>query len=160
MKLYLKYFILNIFINIIFSQNQQYIKYDYEQIMTIFENLAKTCSHYIKIDTSQKRYNLDSTEGCGRKNCTNLIVFMTDFDSYTLDRPAYYISGTLHGDEVLGPTSVTNFAQYFCDTYDIKKNSLYHNILKNKIIIMTPMTNSFGYYNKQREEKVFIQKTK
>ena len=160
MKLYLKYFILNIFINIISSQNQQYIKYDYEHIMTIFENLSKTCSHYIRIDTSQKRYNLDSIDGCGKNNCTNLIVFMTDFDSYTLDRPAYYISGILHGDEVLGPTSVTNFAQYFCDTFDIKKNSLYHNILKNKIIIMTPMTNSFGYYNKQREEKVFIQKTK
>ena len=160
MKLYLKYFILNIFINIIPSQNQKYIKYDYEQIMTIFENLSKTCGHYIRIDTSQKRYNLDSVDGCGRNKCTNLIVFMTDFDSYTLDRPAYYISGILHGDEELGPTSVTNFAQYFCDTYDIKKNSLYHNILKNKIIIMTPMTNSFGYYNKQRKEKVFIHKTK
>ena len=160
MKRYLKYFVLNIFINIIFSQNQQYIKYDYEKIMSIFENLSKTCGHYIRIDTSQKRYNLDSVEGCGRNNCTNLIVFMTDFDSYTLDRPTYYLSGLLHGDEVLGPTSLTNFAQYFCETYDKNKNSLYHNILKKKIIIMTPMTNSFGYYNKQREEKVFIQKTK
>ena len=160
MKQYLKYFILNIFINIIFAQVQQYIKYDFGQIMAIFENLSKTCSHYIRIDTSQKRYNLDSVEGCGKNNCTNLIAFMTDFDSYTLDRPAYYISGILHGDEVLGPTSVTNFAKYFCDTYDLKKNSLYHNILKNRIIIMTPMTNSFGYYNKHREEKVYIQKTK
>ena len=81
---------------------------------------------------------------------------MTDFDSYTLDRPVYYISGILHGDEVIGPSSVTEFSKYFCDSYNLKKNSLYHNILKNKLIIMTPMTNAYGYYNSRREEKVYV----
>ena len=84
------------------------------------------------------------------------IVFLTDFDSYTLDRPSYYISGVVHGDEVIGPTVVTEFAKYFCDTYKEKENSLYHNILKNKLIIITPMTNAYGYYNGKRDEKVSI----
>ena len=152
------FIIINILINIIYSQKQnKYKHYNYDQIMSIFQELSISCSHYIKIDTSQTRYNLDSIEGCGtNNNCTNLIVFLTDFDSYTLDRPAYYISGVLHGDEVLGPSSVTEFAKYFCDSYATKKNSLYHNILKNKLIIITPMTNAYGYYNKKREEKVFI----
>ena len=146
--------LISFLINIINSQTE-YIHYDYDQVMSIFEDLSNTCSHYIRIDTSQKRYNLDTVRGCGKnKNCTNLIVFMTDFDTYTLERPAYYISGLLHGDEVIGPSSVTEFAKYFCDTYNENKNSLYHNILKNKIIIMTPMTNSFGYYNRLREEKI------
>ena len=154
------YIIMNILFNTIFSQ-REYNHYNYDEIMTTFEELSHSCSHYIKIDTSQARYNLDSVEGCGNnKNCSNLIVFLTDFDSYTLDRPAYYISGVLHGDEIIGPPSVTEFAKYFCDTYNIKKNSLYHHILKNKLIIITPMTNAFGYFNGKREEKVFFPKTK
>ena len=145
-----------IIINIIFCQ-EKYKHYNYDQIIDIFTELSHTCSHYLRIDTSQARYNLDSSIGCGEnKNCTNLIVFLTDFDSYTLDRPAYYISGILHGDEVIGPSSVTEFAKYFCDSYKTKKNSLYHNILKSKLIILTPMTNAYGYYNGKREEKIFL----
>ena len=152
-----KYFLIfSILINIIFSQSN-YRHYNYDEIMKIFQELSQTCSHYIRIDTSQMRYNLDTVDGCGKnKKCKNLIVFMTDFDSYTLDRPVYYISGILHGDEVIGPSSVTEFAKYFCDSYNLKKNSLYHNILKNKLIIMTPMTNAYGYYNSRREEKVYV----
>ena len=147
--------IINVLVNIIFSQ-KKYEHYNYNKILTIFEQLSETCSQYIKIDKSQTRYNLDSIKGCGGKDCINLIVFLTDFDSYTLDRPVYYISGVVHGDEVIGPTAVTEFAKYFCDTYEEKKNSVYHNILKEKLIIITPMTNAYGYYNGRRDEKVSI----
>jgi len=147
--------IINVLVNIIFSQ-KKYEHYNYNKILTIFEQLSETCSQYIKIDKSQTRYNLDSIKGCGGKDCINLIVFLTDFDSYTLDRPSYYISGVVHGDEVIGPTAVTEFAKYFCDTYEEKKNSVYHNILKEKLIIITPMTNAYGYYNGRRDEKVSI----
>lgn len=138
---------------------KKYSYYNYTQIFSIFKNLSSSCSHYIKIDTSQNRYNLDTIKDCGVNiQCKNLIVFLTDFDSYTLDRPAYYISGELHGDERLGPTLVTEFAKYFCDTYNENKNSLNHNLLKNKLIIITPMTNAFGYYHGKREEKIEINK--
>ena len=160
MKYFIYFIIIFQILNTILSQ-EKYKHYDYEQIMDIFIELSNTCSHYIKIDTSQTRYNLDSSFGCGKdKNCTNLIVFLTDFDSYTLDRPVYYISGILHGNEVIGPSSVTEFARYFCNTYNTKKNSLFHNILKNKLIILTPMTNAYGYYNGKREEKIFLEKEK
>ena len=60
--------------------------------MEIFQELSVSCCHYIRIDTSQNRYNLDSVEGCGEnKKCKHLIVFLMDFYSYTLDRPFYYI---------------------------------------------------------------------
>ena len=138
---------------------KSYTHYDYDQIISAFTDLSKTCSHYIKIDTSQKRYNLDTIKDCGKGKCQNLIVFLTDFDSYTLDRPSYYISSSLHGDEVIGAPSLVEFAKYFCDTYETKRNSLYHNILKTKLIIMTPMTNANGYYHKKRDEKVYISLT-
>ena len=152
----INFIIFNILLKIIFSQ-KEYTHYNYDDIFRIFKELSISCSHYIKIDTSQTRYNLDSINGCGKNNnCTNLIVFLTDFDSYTLDRPTYYISGVVHGDEVIGPSSVTEFAKYFCDTYKTRRTSLYHNILKNKLIIITPMTNAYGYYNGKREEQIYI----
>ena len=83
----INFIIFNILLKIIFSQ-KEYTHYNYDDIFRIFKELSISCSHYIKIDTSQTRYNLDSINGCGKNNnCTNLIVFLTDFDSYTLDRP-------------------------------------------------------------------------
>ena len=151
---YLNLLFLILLIKISFSQ-KLYTHYDYDQIFQSFEELSKTCSQYIKIDTSQSRYNLDSYKNCGKKPCMNLIVFLTDFESYTLDRPSYYISSAIHGDEVIGSSSLVEFAKYFCDSYNYKKNSLYHNILKTKLIII-PMTNAYGYYHKKREERVHI----
>ena len=157
---YLNIFLLYIIITISLSE-KLYTHYDYDHIFQAFTELSKTCSNYIKIDTSQSRYNLDSVEGCGEnKPCLNLIVFLTDFDSYTLDRPTYYISSAIHGDEVIGSSSLVEFAKYFCDSYNSKKNSLYHHILKNKLIVMTPMTNAYGYYHKRRDDRIYIESKK
>ena len=48
---------------------KSYTHYDYDQILSAFTDLSKTCSHYIKIDTSQKRYNLDTIKDCGKGKC-------------------------------------------------------------------------------------------
>ena len=53
--------------------------------MQIFEQLPEACSQNIKIDKSQVRYSLDSIKDCGDKECINLIVFLENFDSFTLD---------------------------------------------------------------------------
>ena len=130
-----------------------YKYYSYDEIFSTFKSLSQNCSRYIKIDTSQNRYGLDGVPGCGQSNCLNLIVYLTDFDSYTLDRPQFYVSGLVHGNEVIGASSLVEFAKYFCD-YQNKTNSLYHNILKTKMFIITPMTNAYGYYNYQREDRL------
>ena len=131
---------------------EQYKYYSYTDIFSFFESLSRTCPQYIKIDTSQNRYGLNSVPGCGNSDCFNLIVYLTDFDSLTLNRPQYYISGLVHGNEEIGPTTIVEFAKYFCDNN--QSNSLFHNILKTKMFIMTPMTNAYGYYNHNREDKV------
>ena len=130
-----------------------YKYYSYDEIFSTFKSLSQNCSHYIKIDTSQRRYGLDWVPGCGQTDCLNLIVYLTDFDSYTLDRPQFYVSGLVHGDEVIGASSLVEFAKYFCENKN-KTNSLYHNVLKTKMFIITPMTNAYGYYNYQREDRV------
>ena len=57
-----------------------------------------------------------------------------------------YISGALHGDEIIGPNSVYYFIEYF----------LHHqpkHFLQNLEIIITPMTNAVGYNFNEREER-------
>ena len=153
---YLNIFFIIITFNLCLTENL-YKHYDYDHIFQEFIELSKTCSNYIKIDTAQSRYNLDSVNFCGKnKPCLNLIVFLTDFDSYTLDRPTYYITASIHGDEVIGSSSLVEFAKYFCNSYNKKKNSLYHNILKTKLIVMTPMVNAYGYYHKKRDDLIYI----
>lgn len=149
--------LISILLTILTETTQRYYKYYYfNDIIKTFENLQKTCPEYVRIDTSQKRYNLDVVTECDG-NCTNLIVYLTDFDSYTLNRPQFYISGLVHGNEELGPTTITEFVLYFCNNKN-KKNKLFHNILKSKLYIMTPMTNAYGYYHETREDRVIYTK--
>lgn len=134
-----------------------YNYHNYNDIMTIFNKLALSCPQYIKIDTAQHRYGLDSVKGCGslESKCENLIVYMTDFDSYTVDRPQFYASGLVHGDEIIGPTTITEFVLYYCSQ---KPSHFALNLLKQKMLIFTPMTNAYGYYKRVREDIIFNEK--
>ena len=155
-------FIFIIFNNIASFQPKTFKYYSYKDIMTTFTSLAKSCPNYIKIDTSQSRYNLDHVPGCNGANCENLIVYLTDFDTYTLSRPHYYISGLVHGNEEIGPTSLVEFAMYFCNKKNTTNVSSYDksfHILKSKLFIFTPMTNAYGYANEQREDRVVMKNT-
>ncbi len=109
-------FILTFFLKIDLYKNKIFMYYSYTEVLEIFENLAVTCPNLIKIDYSQERYGFPNTAGlCDGKPCKNLIVFMTDFDTLTVDRPQIYISGLLHGDEVIGGNMLTELAIFFCN---------------------------------------------
>jgi hypothetical protein len=136
-----------------FTFCREFVYYDYEKIMDIFKDLMKTCPQYIRVDTSQRRYNISSWAQCGNRPCENLIVFMTDFKTYEVSRPQMYISGLLHGDEVLGATILTELALYFCKSPNPEPWVL--ELLKSRYLVFTPFTNSYGYYYKVRDELVF-----
>lgn len=137
--------------------------HDYDYIYNQIVNLSRNCSHYIKIDTSQHRYKLDSAEPCilnGKNStCETLIVYMTHFSSYDNKRPQIYISGLLHGDEILGSIAILEFITYFCQK-DNPDNSFENNILKERIFIFTPITNTYGFSNSIREDKVVYRDNK
>jgi hypothetical protein len=141
----------------IFTKDYKYQTYD--SITSTFKELEISCPNYIKLDTSQNRYGLPSAGTCGRLNqaCENLIVFMTDFKSMHLGRPQMYISGLLHGDEVMGANVMTALAIYVCKTSNIGSNDdiqWVKDILKKVYIVFTPFTNSYGFAHKEREDVV------
>jgi hypothetical protein len=139
--------IISSFLCEIYTKNFRY--YTYDEIWDIFTKLATTCT-YIKIDSSQNRYNLPSGGDCSGKPCKNLIVFMTDFESMSVDRPQIYISGLLHGDEVIGATTLTELALYFCESKN--KDPWVNEIMKSRYFVFTPFTNSYGFANGLRND--------
>ena len=63
MKYFLRkfYFLMIIIINIIqlkLTQQSNFNYRSYSEIISLFENLAKKCPRYLKIDYAQNRYNL------------------------------------------------------------------------------------------------------
>lgn len=100
--------------------------HSYTEVYATFEKLAVSCSRYLKIDYAQERYGFPVTPGlCDEKPCKHLIVFMTDFSTLTADRPQIYISGLLHGDEVIGGNMLTELALFFCQNPRSKLSALY-----------------------------------
>ena len=128
---------------------------NYSEISNIFKELNKTCSDYLTITTSQKKYNLDSPGLCNNEPCETIIVYMTDYTDFSYSKKQVFISGLLHGNEVIGANTLTELAIELCDIYSNKKDELQwiREILKRRLLIFTPMTNANGYYNQIREEK-------
>jgi len=65
-----------------------------------------------------------------------------------------YISGALHGNEVIGPNAVYYFIEYLLASY--KDDALVTSLLRKREIIITPMTNAVGYFHNERGERVNV----
>lgn len=128
--------------------------------MTLFTSLSKECSRYIKVTTSQNKYKLDNPSGdCGTNKCETLIVTMTDFEYNSFTKKQTFISGLVHGDEVLGANILSELAILLCSYSNTNSNNYdapeyVKNMLKDFEIIFTPTTNAYGYYHNIREELV------
>jgi hypothetical protein len=58
-----------------------------------------------------------------------------------------YISGAVHGDERVGPTASLELISLILENKD---NPWFKFLLDTRYIVITPMTNPHGYYDKVR----------
>ena len=86
---------------------------------------------------------------CGNERCQLDIVTLSDKKSKNKNKKQVYLSGALHGDEIIGPNAVYYFIEYMLNN----NLSTTKHILENVEIILTPMTNAVGYYYREREER-------
>ena len=75
--------------------------------------------------------------------CQLDIVTLTD-NTVSKKKKQVYLSGTLHGNEILGPNTMYYFIEYMLSSYDNVETTKH--ILQNLEIIITPMTNAVGFY--------------
>ena len=86
--------------------------------------------------------------------CIVDIVTLTDFSAPAEDKVQIYISGALHGDERIGPHASYYLIEYLASNFG--KDAYLTNLLKTREIIITPMTNAYGFSHNRREEKTIL----
>ena len=68
----------------------------------------------------------------------------------TAETPTVFFSGTLHGNERVGPTATTEFATWLLEMY--RRDSWAKLLLDTRDIIIVPAANALGYARNTREE--------
>mgnify|MGYP001043084820 FL=1 len=87
--------------------------------------------------------------------CVLDIVTITDKATPPEDKVQVYISGALHGNERIGPHVAYYFIEYLVSNFE--KDAYLTNMLRTRELIITPMTNSYGFAHNQREELTILQ---
>jgi predicted deacylase len=125
-------------------KTDKYAYHSYAEMRSKLKQLALNYPRYMKLSDSEKMFSLRHRVNCGSDSpCKLDIVSITNHES---DKPKkqVYISGTLHGDEIIGPNSAYYFIEYMLMA---EKNPSLTNILENIEIIITPMTNAVGFFH-------------
>ncbi len=140
------------------NSNEQYFYYTYEEIVNKLLNLKDNALYkdLFLLETAQEKYKLPYPGGkCKIANkaethCPHYIVTLTNKKISDKDKHQIYISGSVHGDERIGPSASIELILLLLENY--KTSDWINHLLNTRIIVITPMTNPHGYYANIREE--------
>jgi hypothetical protein len=137
------------------KEDEYYQYYDYDEIINELKILAKNNQDFLKIETAQELYKLPYPEGkCGKSHgkCEHYIAFLTDNRIESKNKHQIYISGEVHGDEQVGSNASLELIKLFLAHKD--SNPWIGHLLKTRLIVLTPMTNPYGYSSNSRPEQI------
>lgn len=153
----------------------------YIQMVEYLKELNATYPEILRVYVAQDKYNLPypkeltciGDDDTGELvPCQHFVVHITNHSTLAANptRPQVFFSGALHGDERIGPITtiemiamVAKFATAFAhpdspDTAALKATaSLHtqrwlHHLVNTRDVVITPMTNAYGYSHDQRTE--------
>lgn len=130
---------------------ESYRKLSYTDIINKLYNLSRMYPDLITVESVHTKYGVPHQFGsCQGLACTIVMVTITDRNHQNPNKPQVYISGSVHGNERLGPHVVAYLSEYLVSNYD--SNAFVRLMLQEREIILTPFVNAFGYANNIREE--------
>lgn len=145
------------------DENYRYL--NYEEMRRKINEIEKLYPRLVKVETSSAKFGIPHYVQCGNfeyefnlfflikvNRCILDIITVTDFQANNNDKTQVYISGALHGDERIGPNIAYYLLEYLVSNFNQDPKITY--LLKNREIIITPMTNTVGYYHFEREERI------
>ena len=133
----------------------------YGDIVKTFEDLETKYPSLVKVTTAQDEFQLQSPGQCvlhdgSRAPCKQYIVRITN--GATLpdpSRPEVFFSGCLHGNERIGPPTLTELALLLVENHNAvgaSQNVWLKRLVDTRVIYMMPTTNALGYEQNRREE--------
>eukprot|EP00928_Gymnodinium_smaydae_P056461 TRINITY_DN39849_c0_g1_i1.p1 TRINITY_DN39849_c0_g1~~TRINITY_DN39849_c0_g1_i1.p1 ORF type:complete len:739 (+),score=97.14 TRINITY_DN39849_c0_g1_i1:72-2288(+) len=128
----------------------------YKATMAYFEKLRREYPEIVETFSAQEAFPevLPSRRQwgtCDGEPCQTLVVRLGNRSALTRTTPEVFFSGALHGDERIGPATVTELAGFLCRRFRAGDAEIVH-LLNTRSAWITPMTNAEGYANFHREE--------
>ena len=105
--------------------------------------LALQFPDLILLENADSKYGIPSMVDCNSSKCVVDIVTLTDRSTPPDDKAQVYISGALHGNERIGPHVSYYIIEYLAMNFG--KDAYLTHMLKTRELIITPMTNAYGY---------------
>ena len=130
--------------------------YKYMEYTDMRREIYKMAEQYpqiMNVQTSEERFGIKHYQKCGLEVCKLDIVTITDNQrGLSENKPQVFISGTLHGDERIGPHVAFYLIEYLVNNFGQDRQVT--RLLQTREIIITPMTNAVGFYHHEREERI------
>ncbi|CAJ1336624.1 unnamed protein product [Effrenium voratum] len=127
----------------------------YRETHDFFEDLKRRYPDIVEIWYAQDIFpeilpEKKSWGTCEGEPCKTLIVRIANKRLLTNSTPEVFFSGALHGDERVGPLTVTELAAFLCERY--ATNEQVRRLVDYRATWIMPMTNAHGYANRRRDE--------
>ena len=106
----------------------------------------------VQLTTAAEEFDIHHDFKCGLDQCQLDIVTVTDISAPSDEKIQVFISGAFHGNERVGPHVSYYLIEYLASNFNKDPRITY--LLQNREIVITPMTNSYGFYFNIREEMV------
>ena len=131
---------------------EAYEQMSYDQIRSRLTDLAQKFPSVMLLENSKSKVGVPYLVDCDDKGnkCVLDIVTITDFKTSSENKVQVYVSGSLQGNERLGPVITVNLIEYLVSNF--KKDVTITYLLQTREIIITPMTNAYGYAKKTLKE--------
>ena len=138
---------------------------DYDTIYDTLYALQEQYPNLIDVYTAQEApFELPSPGSCGSSGpCRQVYARITDETTLPdKDRPEVFLSGALHGNERVGPTTTLEFVRMLLKHYTASTTSTASTstrsqdwltrLVSRRALWVMPSANAYGYYHNQREE--------
>ena len=141
---------------IAYCQSRDYEPQSYESFWKLLDDLKKEPLYQklFRVTDGFEAHKIHSVPMCGTARCKNPIIEITDFEqSSNLDKlPAVLLVAGFHGNEVTGTYALYYLIEFIRGYYYTKPYLI--QLLKQVRLILVPMANVNGFYNRKREETV------
>jgi len=128
-----------------------YAPLDFTEASARLEALAKARPDLVELTTAEDEFNIPA-DTCGDTKCPIYILKIGKEADPQKSRqtPEVFISGALHGDEMVGPTMSVELAQFLVDNYDTDESIKY--LVDTRNVYIMPFANCIGFCQKTRDE--------
>ena len=138
------------------AADRAYAYLSYAEVVARMEEMKATHPSLVDLYDAQTRYGLPNVGRCSAPGaqpsvpCRQVIMEIGNRGKATSGTPEIFLSGALHGNEVIGPTAMVELAAFLLDSYG--KDPIITHLVDTRRITVFPTPNAVGYFRKERGE--------